>query len=61
MKHSNVETELNLLQKSQLKNELDIENYKSSLIQEIKTLKKEDIVKTEKLTLWRRIKIILGL
>ena len=61
MKHSNVETELNLLQKSQLKNELDIENYKSSLIQEIKTLKKEDIAKTEKLTLWRRIKIILGL
>jgi hypothetical protein len=61
MKHSNVETELNLLQKSQLKNELDIENYKSSIIQEIKTLKKEDIVKTEKLTLWRRIKIILGL
>ena len=57
----NVETELNLLKKSQQKNELEIEQYKQSLISEIKGFTKEDIVKTKKTTLWQRIKMILGL
>jgi hypothetical protein len=61
MKRQNLETELNLLQKSQQKNELEIEDYKNSLINEIKSFKKEDLVKSKKLTLWQRIKIILGL
>ena len=61
MKRQNLETELNLLQKSQQKNELEIEDYKTSLINEIKSFKKEDLVKSKKLTLWQRIKIILGL
>lgn len=61
MKRQNLETELNLLQKSQQKNELEIEDYKNSLINEIKSFKKEDLVKPKKLTLWQRIKIILGL
>jgi|LakMenEpi03Aug12_release.lakeMendotaPanAssembly.Ray.scaffolds.fasta_scaffold513430_3 hypothetical protein len=57
----NVETELNLLKKSQQKNELEIEQYKQSLISEIKEFKKEDILKTKKTTLWQKIKMILGL
>ena len=61
MKNQNLETELNLLQKSQQKNELEIEDYKNSLINEIKSFKKEDLIKPKKLTLWQRIKIILGL
>ena len=61
MSRQNVETELNLLKKSQLKNELEIEQYKSSIIDEIKGIKKEDILKTKKTTLWKRIKMILGL
>jgi hypothetical protein len=56
-----VETELNLLKKSQQKNELEIEQYKQSLISEIKEFKKEDILKTKKTTLWQKIKMILGL
>jgi len=61
MKRQNLETELNLLQKSQQKNELEIEDYKNSLINEIKSFKKEDLIKPKKLTLWQKIKIILGL
>jgi hypothetical protein len=61
MKNQNLETELNLLQKSQQKNELEIEDYKNSLINEIKSFKKEDLIKPKKLTLWQKIKIILGL
>ena len=57
----NVETELNLLKKSQQKNELEIEQYKQSLISEIKEFKKEDVLKTKKTTLWQKIKMILGL
>ena len=47
--------------KKRKKNELEIEDYKNSLINEIKSFKKEDLVKSKKLTLWQRIKIILGL
>ena len=54
-------TELNLLKKSQQKSEQEIEDYKKQLISEIKQWKKEDIVKTEKTSLWKRIKTILGL
>jgi hypothetical protein len=61
MKLQNVETELEQLRKSQLKNDLEIEDYKKSLINEIKNFKKEDIVKTKKVTLWKKIKMILGL
>lgn len=61
MSPQNVETELEQLRKSQLKNDLEIEDYKKSLINEIRNLKKEDIVKTKKVTLWKKIKMILGL
>jgi hypothetical protein len=54
-------TELNLLKKSQQKSEQEIEDYKKQLISEIKQWKKEDIVKTEKKSLWKKIKTILGL
>lgn len=61
MSPQNVETELEQLRKSQLKNDLEIEDYKKSLINEIKNFKKEDIIKTKKVTLWKKIKMILGL
>jgi hypothetical protein len=54
-------TELNQLLKSQQKSEQEVEDYKKQLIYEIKQWKKEDIVKIEKITLWKRIKTILGL
>jgi hypothetical protein len=54
-------TELNQLMKSQQKSEQEVEDYKKQLISEIKQWKKEDIVKIEKITLWKRIKTILGL
>ena len=56
-----IENELKKLQSLQLKNDLEIEDYKKSLINEIKNFKKEDIVKTKKVTLWKKIKMILGL
>lgn len=61
MSHRRNLAELNLLQKSQQKNEQEIEDYKQKIISEIKQIKKEDIVKVEKITLWKRIKTILGL
>jgi hypothetical protein len=61
MSHRRNLTELNLLQKSQQKSEQEIEDYKKKLISEIKQWKKEDIVKPEKKSLWKRIKTILGL
>jgi hypothetical protein len=61
MSHRRNLTELNLLQKSQQKSEQEIEDYKKKLISEIKQWKKEDIVKPEKKSLWKKIKTILGL
>ena len=43
MSHRRNLTELNLLQKSQQKSELEIEDYKQQLISEIKQWNKEDI------------------
>ena len=61
MSHRRNLTELNLLQKSQQKSELEIEDYKQQLISEIKQWNKDDIVKPEKKSLWKKIKTILGL
>jgi hypothetical protein len=44
------------LQKQILKDELEIETYKKSIIESLKTKSKEDLFeKPEKMTLWKRI------
>ena len=52
---------LNWLEKSKKSDEKEIEDYKQKIVEQIKDLKKEDIVqKKEKLTLWKRIKKALN-
>jgi hypothetical protein len=44
-----------------MKDEVELNSIKINLIEEIKTLKKEDIIKKEKpLTLWNRLKKVMG-
>lgn len=52
---------LNWLEKSKKSDEKEIQDYKQKIVEQIKDLKKEDIVqKKEKLTLWKRIKKALN-
>lgn len=57
----NKSTQLDWLEKEILKDKNELENEKFKLIQEIKKLKKEEIlpVVPKKLTLWQRIKKVL--
>lgn len=56
---------LKWLQNEQKKDELEVKSSKQKLINELKSIKKEEMFKKEqkivKLTLWQRIKIILHL
>lgn len=56
-----IENELKKLQSLQLKNDLDINNYKDEIIKDLKGLSKEDIVsKKNKKSIWTKIKMVLG-
>lgn len=48
-------------EKERLKDNIELESEKTKIVNQIKSLKKEDILpkKPEKLTLWQRIKLIL--
>ena len=53
---------LNWLNKEKEKDKIDVQLAKKKYIKEIKNLKKEDLFPIpKKLTLWKRIKMILGL
>lgn len=56
-----LETQIEWLNNELEKDRLEVERDKSKYINQIKKLKKEDIVKVnvEKLTLWKRIKKVL--
>jgi hypothetical protein len=56
-----LETQIELLNNELEKDRLEVERDKNKYINQIKQLKKEDIVKVnvEKMTLWRRIKKVL--
>lgn len=47
------------LEKEISKDKMEIEQYKQKIASQIKTLKKEDIIKKKKLTFFEKIKIIL--
>lgn len=52
---------LNWLEKSKKSDEKDIEIYKQQIVDQLKNLNKEDVIKKEeKLTLWKRIKKALN-
>jgi len=52
---------LNWLEKSKKSDEKDIEVYRQQIVNQLKNLNKEDIIKKEeKLTLWKRIKKVLN-
>jgi hypothetical protein len=52
---------LNWLEKSKKSDEKDIEVYRKQIVDQLKNLNKEDIIKKEeKLTLWKRIKKALN-
>ena len=52
---------LNWLEKSKKSDEKDIEVYRQQIVDQLKNLNKEDIIKKEeKLTLWKRIKKALN-
>ena len=52
---------LNWLEKSKKSDEKDIEVYRQQIVDQLKNLNKEDIIKKEeKLTLWKRIKKVLN-
>jgi hypothetical protein len=54
------EQHLEWLEMEKLKDKMELEKSKSSLINELKKYKKEDIIpKKEKLSLWTRIKKVL--
>ena len=56
-----IENELKKLQSLQLKNDLDINNYKDEIIKDLQGLSKEDIVsKKNKKSIWTKIKMVLG-
>jgi hypothetical protein len=56
-----LETQIEWLNNELEKDKLEVERNKSKYINQIKQLKKEDIVKVnvEKMTLWKRIKKVL--
>ena len=56
-----LETQIEWLNNELEKDRIEVERNKSKLINQIKQLKKEDIVKVnvEKMTLWKRIKKVL--
>ena len=56
-----LETQIEWLNNELEKDKLEVERNKSKFINQIKQLKKEDIVKVnvEKMTLWKRIKKVL--
>ena len=56
-----LETQIEWLNNELEKDRIEVERNKSLFIDQIKKLKKEDIVKVnvEKMTLWRRIKKVL--
>jgi hypothetical protein len=56
-----LETQIEWLNNELEKDRIEVERHKSLFINQIKKLKKEDIVKVnvEKMTLWRRIKKVL--
>ena len=56
-----LETQIEWLNKELEKDRIEVEREKSKFINQIKQLKKEDIVKVnvEKMTLWKRIKKVL--
>jgi hypothetical protein len=56
-----LETQIEWLNNELEKDRIEVERNKSLFINQIKKLKKEDIVKVnvEKMTLWRRIKKVL--
>ena len=52
---------LNWLEKSKKSDEKDVEIYRQQIVDQLKNLNKEDIIKKEeKLTLWKRIKKALN-
>jgi hypothetical protein len=52
---------LNWLNKEKKKDQIQLEKEKETLINEIKGLSKEELFpKNKKMTLWQKIKIILG-
>lgn len=59
MKHSS--KIIDWYEKERLKDNIELESEKTKIVNQIKSLKKEDILpkKPEKLTLWQRIKLIL--
>jgi hypothetical protein len=56
-----LETQIEWLKNESEKDRIEVERNKAKLINQIKQLKKEDIVKVnvEKMTLWKRIKKVL--
>jgi hypothetical protein len=56
-----LETQIEWLNNELEKDKIEVERNKSKFINQIKQLKKEDIVKVnvEKMTLWKRIKKVL--
>ena len=56
-----IETQIEWLNNELEKDKIEVERNKSKFINQIKQLKKEDIVKVnvEKMTLWKRIKKVL--
>ena len=57
----NQSTQIKWLEKEITKDQVELDKEKKDFINEIKKLKKEDILpkKTEKITLWQRIKKVL--
>lgn len=55
-----LEFENDRLNKEEAKDNLFVDNYKQQMINSIKGLKKEDIIKVKTYTLWKRIKKSLG-
>ena len=52
---------LNWLEKSKKSDEKDVEIYRQQIVDQLKNLNKDDIIKKEeKLTLWKRIKKALN-
>jgi hypothetical protein len=56
-----LETQIEWLKNESEKDRIEVERNKANFINQIKKLKKEDIVKVnvEKMTLWKRIKKVL--
>lgn len=61
MTKNKLEQHLNWLENQKRNDELDLEREKQQLIQQIKKLKKEELLpeKPKKLTIWQRIKKVL--